>query len=446
MTALKDLWQQQRLQRQQELAQRQQDVQHTISQMEQDRLAKAAELRDDLQLFHLALNQQTQSFLDHLGNDRQQKAQALRQNLRDANAQRKDDAAMFMNELRDAVDDLKSQTQRFLSLIYASQQLDAEELFRNLRLFHTNLSASVAELRHRLHLELQARREEVQLYLSDCQQKRMQEHVQLVESLSAYVQGLKTEVGDYLTQLGTIDQERAQELTKQFQTQRQARVAEMEELFEDLAIFRGELREYRTNLHSMVWGDGSFDTSIADEPATQVTAPVVSTPQSAPQSNPVAPNGRSLQTAPAKAPPTTATTPTPVVAPSPNPVPVAPPSTSPRSLVESSPAIATPDTITATVGDSVNDARVKDKEGSGKPFVTTSWGNTSVTLPRKAMSEVESEIFGYLQAGDGARLTEIEAALDINRFQAVDALRSLIKQGRVTQRDRVYVIQEETTP
>jgi hypothetical protein len=56
---------------------------------------------------------------------------------------------------------------------------------------------------------------------------------------------------------------------------------------------------------------------------------------------------------------------------------------------------------------------------------------------------IEKQIYQHLCQIQGARLTEIETALKINRFQAVDALRSLIKQGLVIQRDRVYLIQEE---
>lgn len=57
---------------------------------------------------------------------------------------------------------------------------------------------------------------------------------------------------------------------------------------------------------------------------------------------------------------------------------------------------------------------------------------------------LELEICEHIRKMQGARLPEIEAALGINRFQAVDALRVLIKEGIVTQRDRVYLIQEES--
>lgn len=57
-------------------------------------------------------------------------------------------------------------------------------------------------------------------------------------------------------------------------------------------------------------------------------------------------------------------------------------------------------------------------------------------------ADSEKAVYAFLHESQGARLTQIEAALNLNRFQAVDALRSLIKKGLVTQRDRVYLLQE----
>ncbi|MGG6297195.1 hypothetical protein ACQ4M4_22610 [Leptolyngbya sp. AN02str] len=57
--------------------------------------------------------------------------------------------------------------------------------------------------------------------------------------------------------------------------------------------------------------------------------------------------------------------------------------------------------------------------------------------------KLEEDIFTLVHNKQGARLTEIESNLGINRFQAVDALRSLIKKGMIIQRDRTYLIPEE---
>ncbi len=57
--------------------------------------------------------------------------------------------------------------------------------------------------------------------------------------------------------------------------------------------------------------------------------------------------------------------------------------------------------------------------------------------------DVEKVIYNYLYEVQGARLAELETALELNRIQAVDGLRSLITKGLITQRDRVYYTQEE---
>jgi hypothetical protein len=63
-----------------------------------------------------------------------------------------------------------------------------------------------------------------------------------------------------------------------------------------------------------------------------------------------------------------------------------------------------------------------------------------------ANNPAEECVYQYLVTRPGARLADIEMALNINRFQAVDALRSLIKKGIVTQRDRVYLPCEVLAP
>ncbi len=57
----------------------------------------------------------------------------------------------------------------------------------------------------------------------------------------------------------------------------------------------------------------------------------------------------------------------------------------------------------------------------------------------------EKEVYNFIHQAQGARLTQIESSLNINRFQAVDALRALIKKGLITQRDRIYLTQEQVS-
>lgn len=52
----------------------------------------------------------------------------------------------------------------------------------------------------------------------------------------------------------------------------------------------------------------------------------------------------------------------------------------------------------------------------------------------------EDKIYEYIEVMQSVRLTEIESALSMTRIQAVEGLRSLIQQGKITQRDRLYLI------
>ncbi len=62
-------------------------------------------------------------------------------------------------------------------------------------------------------------------------------------------------------------------------------------------------------------------------------------------------------------------------------------------------------------------------------------------LTRSVLAE---SVYTYLHETQGATLAQIESALALNRFQTVDALRSLIRKGYVTQRNQIYLIQDLT--
>ena len=56
----------------------------------------------------------------------------------------------------------------------------------------------------------------------------------------------------------------------------------------------------------------------------------------------------------------------------------------------------------------------------------------------------EDKIYEYIEVMQSVRLTEIESALSMTRIQAVEGLRSLIQHGKITQRDRLYLISTPT--
>jgi gas vesicle GvpC-like protein len=311
--ALKDSWHEQRQQRQQEIAQRQQQVRETLAAFQQQRQQSAAQLRDDLSLFQLGLQQETQVFLAHLSDRR---------------------------------------------------QIQAQQLAQELHNFHIDLSQSVASLRQELKIKVQAIQAEVQQLLETNQQRRAQIQMQLAQDLATFMESLHSEVQTYLSELELMRQDRANHLQQELEQNRAKRLAEMTAL-------RAELRDYCTSLRTMVWGNGSDNSSELSSDGVSSVLPVADSEAIALTSSlPVEPTSQ--------------------------PVPVTP-----------------------------------------IPQVLSSLQKDPVQL--------EEEIYYHIYQVQGARLTELEAALGINRFQAVDALRALIKKGLVTQRDRVYLIQEEAS-
>jgi hypothetical protein len=203
----------------------------------------------------------------------------------------------------------------------------------------------------------------------------------------------------------------------------------MDALFNDLSEFRGELRQFCSDLRASVWG-GNTSTATPAQPAsakapatTVKPAPVKTQPSVKPE--PVKPKLASIPKPVAKPEPEIAA-PAPVAA-----SPVAKAVSAPVSSPVAEPEVAAPEVIAApavvTVVETSDDASASAKSAL-----------------RDAM-QLEQEIYTHIYQVKGARLTEIETALNINRFQAVDALRSLIKKGLITQRDRIYLIQEEVS-
>ncbi|RAQ39623.1 gas vesicle protein GvpN [Arthrospira sp. O9.13F] len=67
--------------------------------------------------------------------------------------------------------------------------------------------------------------------------------------------------------------------------------------------------------------------------------------------------------------------------------------------------------------------------------------NTS-SVPNN-LSDTEQKIYTYIKDSDGARVSEIEIALGLNRVQTTDALRSLLRKSYLTQQDnRLFVVYE----
>lgn len=441
MAALKDQWNAQRRQRQAEVAQRQQDVRQTLDSLQLERQVMSALMREELSAFQQALQQDTQQFL----------AQAYEQRLANAKAM---SAALQAYKAA-----LQEEMSQFLSLTTAERSLMAQELFQGLERFHAELSTSVADLRLALQRRMQELQLEVQMLQADTQEmldnykaKRLADQEQLLQELAAYAEALRGDVQSYLSALEVLRGDRAAALWQMLQQSRADREAEMDALMAELADFRAYLKDYRTNLYELVWGNGDVEPPPEPPRPTRTVAapappaPPVAARRPAPSlAKPVTPVKRpgSLPVTPVAAQPPASpeAKPAPMpVAPDPEPEPEAEPATGTESISppEAMPAVAEP---AAAIAPAPAPAPAPTPTPEPEPQPTPA--PASVAPPARNTELLETEIFEYIKGLRGARLSEIESALSINRFQAVDALRSLIKKGSVTQRDRVYLIPEE---
>jgi hypothetical protein len=173
---------------------------------------------------------------------------------------------------------------------------------------------------------------------------------------------------------------------QQRQQDRQALTAEVDQLFTQLSEFRKDLQAHREAIAMGVWG------TLPEKPLA-TGHPVVAQPAVA-----------KAQPAVAKAQPAVAKA---------QPKPVA------------KPAMVTPPASPAPVPVPVAVAVAAKPEKPQSPAL-------------------EEAVYNYLHLSEGARLIEIESELGINRFQAVDALRSLIQKDLIVkEKDRTYHVQEE---
>lgn len=403
MKSLKDSWQTEKQQRQQQVINRQHTVAKLLITMQQNREQQASQLWDslnqfraqlvnldqdrrlefqefqaDLQQSHLKLHAQTQAFLAAIADHRQVQAQLL------------------ADELTAFVQGLQQRSAQFLSMIAADRSLMAQQLTQELQAYQQNLQVLVRSLREQIQRDLADLKSDTQAFLVDCKQFRLQTQQQQQQELAGFMDTLRSDVQNYLGELTSLRQQRAEQLSQTLSQQRAERSAELQAMFDRLAEFRTELRQFHQGLQSQVWGDLNPQTPFQLPEVAQPVALSANVPSanlvtpSTPKISPKSPTGKSASVPPRPV----ATLPTKVIQPQ-------------RSA---HPAIK-----------------------SAKP-------------PIKDEMAHEKAVYRFLHTSRGARLTQIESALGINRFQAVDALRSLIKKGLVTQRDRVYHIQGDLVP
>lgn len=407
MISLKDSWQAQRKQRQEAAVQRQQQVYKTLEQFHQARQTKASKLREDLRLFQLELQLDTQEFLSQIQQQRYIQAEQL------------------VQQLHSFAQTLREQTAQLITEKAIDRAAMAQQVAQDLSEFHADLSLSVAVLRQDLNLELQAIRSTVQQSLQNHHQERIQNRIQQIQTLENRTKTLQLEVQNYLAELTLLRYDRAHELQMMFKYENDRRYVEMNELFQQLGQFRAELKTYCAELHQTVWGNTASREVTGRETTSRKSSiqhlnhngsgekHSIATPQSQ----------HSLR-----------------------------PSNIPRYDTPQNNHTAKQPTkriASRTAKHSSSIQSTKNKESS--PPVSQSSATSKALqapLPPSASlleEQIEKQVYMHIRQTQGARLTEIETALNINRFQAVDALRILIKKGLVTQRDRTYLIQEEVS-
>lgn len=401
--SFKDSWQQQRQQRQQEVAQRRQAVYQILATVQQERQNRSSQLWGDLSLsrqmlmrheevrrqnfqqlqaalqqFHTTLSAETQAFLAAERDRRQIQAQQLAQ------------------QLDEFVQALQQQTAQFLALTIAERITMADQLAVDLHAFRQALSQQVLTLRYEIQASVAALKAETQQFLSDSRQQQQQVHLQTLKDLAAFMETLRATVHNYLSEMEVLRQCRAEQIRTDLKQSRADRTAEMQAMFQRLAEFRAELRQFHANLQTTVWGQATSRTvesqpqkrpvtKPATQPIARTVAPITSKPTSKPVSKPTS-------------------------------KPVSKPAT------PATPRVAAPSNIKTNVAPTGPGPTVAVSQPEGMAY--------------------EKEVYNYIHKIQGARLTEIESSLGINRFEAVDALRSLIKKGLITQRDRVYLVQD----
>lgn len=403
MKSLKDAWQAERQQRQQQVLDRQQTVAELLTTMQQDREHQASQLWEslnqfrsqlvdsdqarrlefqvfqaDLQQSHLNLQAQTQAFLMAIAEHRQVEAHQMAEALH-----------IFVQELQ-------QRNAQFISMIAADRTLMAQQLAQELQTYQQKLQALVRSLRQQMQGDLADLKADTQAFLIDRGQFRLQMQQQQQQELANFIDTLRADVQDYLGEVASLRQQRAEQLSQTLSQQRAERTAELQAMFDRLADFRTELRQFHQGLQQQVWGD--HNPAVATQ-LPEVAQPVVSSVKL------------------------------------PSAMPVAKPAASKASL---KPAIKS--TVVPTRPMATLPAKVTQPQRSVHPAIK------SAKSPAKDEMAYEKAVYSFLHTSQGARLTQIESSLGINRFQAVDALRSLIKKGLVTQRDRVYHIQGDLVP
>jgi gas vesicle protein len=279
----------------------------------------------------------------------------------------------------------------------------SQELFQTLDEFQQQLSATVAVMQQQVSNRMQviqaettAIRLDAQQLLQTHQQQRCQNQLQVMQNLAEFVERMRGEVEADLSELEAMRHDRAYQLQQSLRQSHEQRKADMKRLFDQLAAFRSELTAYCAEIRQQVWGS-SQPASISQPTPPQLKTQFASRP--AGQTSGQLPERSATR-----------------------------PSARPPARLVARVRSPQPDKSKAIPGSS--------------PRKATSVTQTKPPIAKPNLTQLEQTIFNHLTRVQQTTLAEVESTFALNRFAAVDALRSLIKKGCIVQRDHVYRIQQ----
>ncbi|RZM77706.1 hypothetical protein DYY88_14075 [Leptolyngbya iicbica LK] len=293
---------------------------------------------------------------------------------------READAAQMRASLAEHYAAVQDETNLYLTQVEQQRRAMARQTAQQLKEFDAELRSAVADQRAANQEDLFELQQATQEKLAGHMHDRAVMRSRQAQALSEYVVELEDVVADYLAEIKENREATAVVDRAQRHRDREALTEDVEALREEFTVYRQQMRDFREDLRQSVWGDAV--------PQAAPAAP--KPPKSAAKSRPAAAR---------------------------------------KSPTKAKPVATKPATMKS----------VAKSNGAKAPAPAA-----PKATPAKAAVPTEEAVFEYLQDhNDGARLTEIESTLGINRFQAVDALRSLIQKELIVQKDRTYRIQEE---
>jgi len=386
VTALYDQWQAARQQRQDEVLDRRDQVDADLERCQSDRLAYAVQLRHNLAEIVADLQAETQLWLGQIAAQRQAKIPAMRQSL------------------QQYAQNLERETQTKLAHLHNQREADTAALHQRLQQDCEAMQDAVSDLRldivqdlKKIRQRVKAIKQETAVMQAGHRQERAMMRSELMPQLAEYVDDLQAEVQESLSEVAMLRQQAAAAQQAQRQQDREALADSVDNLFDQLAAFRADLQAQRQALTESVWGGGA---AVVPAPAPAARRPRWHQAGSAKPT--AAPKAKAMPT-PAATKPVAKAQPA-----------AKPQAAQPRAAAKPTKPVAQPE-----------------------PEAVVSTPTKATTPP------LDEVVYNYLHLSPGARLTEIESELGINRFQAVDALRSLMEKDLIVKDNRTYHVQEE---